>query len=213
MKKIIALSIAIILIYFLYPKKDSKEIQDDQISVEKNIKETKISAVKDKQSIKKYRPVKAKRTLAQNEIYASFSDLMSNYSKKKINFFTEAFYLIEGVYVSTVDIPQLKKITKFQNFFIYEGESDDQMRLIYSADKKRHGVFTGEVTVFGAMDSVIDILERNSFQIIYKNELSQKVIFQVKNVNQLDFLNEIKTLPGLKKIEPDLKYSKLKSID
>ena len=65
--------------------------------------------------------------------------------------------------------------------------------------------------VFMSIKPNLKFIESKSFEVLYKNELMQKVIFKVDNVQDLNGLDDLTELPNLK-VLADIKFSRQRSM-
>ncbi len=152
------------------------------------------------------------RSLSSKEMSKQIrNSILDDFQKTELDLFEGQFLLVEGVYGSLELQPSLIKITEIGGFFVYEQKHERSLQVFYDASKGQYGVFTGEVIVKGNYASALSMLEGSSFEIVYKNDLIQQIIFKVENVQDVSSLDALRALPGLTMI-PDLKFARLKSM-
>lgn len=139
------------------------------------------------------------------------SDLLSGFSRQEIVFFKEPIHLVEGVFASLNLRKGVEPITQVAGFYIYDTPGEKSLQIVFSPSKGDYGIFSGEIILNGQFQSALNYLEKTSFEVLYQNEVTQKIIFRIDNLSDLSSLEDIKSNPGLS-ISPDLKFSRVKSL-
>jgi hypothetical protein len=141
----------------------------------------------------------------------SKNDKLAGYQKTRITFFDSPLFVVEGISASITPIPGQKQIAKVGKMYIYESQQNSSFPVVYSAERKAYGYFTGEVIVTGQFEKALDLVESKSFEISYKNDQTGQIIFKVDHLNDLSSVEELKNLPDTK-VEADVKFSRVTNI-
>ena len=129
------------------------------------------------------------------------------FSKTEIEFFDGRYLLVDGAYASLDPSQGQKKIADIGGFLIYEQRDMSSLQVVYDVVKKQYGVFTGEIIAKGNYIKALPLIEKSSFDIVYKNDLIQQIIFKVENVQDLSSIESLKDLPGVILV-PDIKSAR-----
>ncbi len=153
--------------------------------------------------------LESERTPATKKKYAK-TDLLSGFSRQEIVFFKDPSYLVEGVFASINLRKGAEPITQVAGYYIYDTPGEKSLQVLFSPSKGTYGIFTGEIILNGQFQSALNYLEKTSYEVLYQNEVTQKIIIRVDNISDLSSLEDIKSNPGLS-ISPDLKFARVKS--
>lgn len=134
-------------------------------------------------------------------------DDLADYSRTQIDFFDRPVFVVEGVHATYNQIPGQKIIASMGGFFVYDSAVENSHPVVFSPEKNAYGYFTGEVIVTGAFEKALNLIQNKSFEVVYKNDVTEQIIFKVENLSDLSSLEELKSLPNTK-VEPDLKFSR-----
>jgi hypothetical protein len=157
-----------------------------------------------------YQVEESERTPATKKKFTK-NDVLSGFSRQEINFFKDPIYLVEGVFASLDPRNGIEPITQVAGFYIYNTPAEKSHQVVFSPSKGRYGIFSGEIILNGQFQSALNYLEKSSFEVLYQNEVTQKIIIRVDNLSDLSSLEEIKSNPGLS-FSPDLKFARVKSL-
>ena len=138
-------------------------------------------------------------------------DPLSQYSRQEINFFKDPIFLVEGVVASHELRKGQEPIANVGGFFVYNSPGEKNLQVIFSPSKGAYGIFTGEIIVNGQFQNALNFLENTPHEILYQNEVTQKIIIRIDHMSDLSSLEDIKLNPGLV-ISPDLKFSRVRSL-
>lgn len=138
-------------------------------------------------------------------------EILDSFSKSEIEFFDNKYSLVEGLYASVEPIPGQKEILQLGGFYVYDSKTDGGLHVFYSSAKGKYGVFTGEIKINGGTTQTISLLEAKSFEIVFRSDLTQQLVFKIENVKDLSALDSLNDDPNLK-VEPDLKFARAKKM-
>ncbi len=193
------LSICGITVFFLSKEKNKIQVVEKSNSVEIPPLEFKQDPVaKPKTSVR----------IPATKVKVTDSDALSEFPRTEINLFEKPLLLVEGVYAAFDEMAMITPIKKMNGFFYYDHQIDNGLEVVYDPETKSYGIFTGEIEATGNLKSVITFVEGKSFEIVYKNELLQKIIFKVDNTRDLKEIEYLKSIGGVDLI-PDIKFSKI----
>ncbi len=198
--------------YFIFGSHFVDEDKTHELSLEKKMPSRQFTLpLETRKLISKHQAPLHKMRRPSNVVKAFSQSVLDHYSKNKIIFFKKPLFLIDGLYASVDEMDGQKLVTVLGGLFIYEGDVQGGLKVIYSSEKESYGIFTGEITVSGGGEKAREIVEKSSFEIVYKNDLSQKIIFKIHHLSDLSILDELNSISGIK-ISPDLKFSRLNKI-
>jgi hypothetical protein len=210
---ITGLSLTVVIFLIIKYWEDDIQIKDKQESiVQNNIVTQPVSTSKKIVFSKKDTNLllESERTPATKKKYTK-TDLLSGFLKQEINFFKEPVFLVEGVFASLNLRKGTEPITQVAGLNIYDTPGEKSLQVVFSPSKGTYGIFTGEIILNGEFQSALNYLEKTSYEVLYQNEVTQKIIIRVDNISDLSSLEDIKSNPGLS-ISPDLKFARVKSL-
>lgn len=135
---------------------------------------------------------------------------LDSFRKTEVVFFSEQILLVEGAFASVEDHLEQGIITSIGGFPVYLEKNEKSLEVVFDKSKMKYGVFTGEISVKGNYSDALTILNSSSFDIVYKNELIQEIIFKVDGIQDVSSLTSLRSLSGVQ-IRPDIKFSRLTS--
>ena len=157
-----------------------------------------------------YKVEESERTPATKKKFTK-TDVLSGFSRQEVNFFKDPIYLVEGVFASLDPRNGIEPITQLAGFYIYNTPGEKNLQVVFSPSKQRYGIFSGEIILNGQFQSALNYLEKTSFEVLYQNEVTQKIIIRLDNLSDLSSLEDIKSNPGLS-FSADLKFARVKSL-
>jgi hypothetical protein len=200
----VSIFVATIALYALLKRPASRSSKVEMISKDK----TNTLMVERRIEVKGKAKVDVRKFASKEDAKKAVVSPLDSFRKTEVGFFSEQILLVEGAFASVEQHPGQGMITRVGGFSVYLEKNEKSLEVVFDNSKMKYGVFTGEISVKGNYAEALMILTSSSFDIVYKNELIQEIIFKVDSMQDVSSLASLRSLSGVQ-IRPDIKFSRL----